>query len=690
MMRTHAEFKHQINLDQIRASKKQMTDQRRSNKKSGRLAGRRAAPSSFHHGAAILTIHKPPNMDPAPSPSPPSPPPRLKLNDHDHAATVADAAATAASMNTTSNTVGVARLSAAQINAVLAAFAHNPETGSVDWWTFVGAAQAAAAICSDNNNEDDDGTNNNNNNGDEDREKTMTMLLGLGFMVNLTAVVPILGVDPRGYVATVALLRALDGLASVRGGEYMMMTIAPNAIVMRWIISLLQAENIAASGGPGHDGTTMTSTMTTGTTIRTGAVQILVTLLEQATEQPEQQTRLAKTLLLDQAFLVGLMSIMNDPADENRVYSTELVAVAVRCIKLVVAAVGAAVSSSDQNDGVDDEVEHEEKLSTEITTLATLWTKIPNSHVNHKRIIAALVEVLDAASQHGPVTTSMLASVINYDVLVNILQCDDYHDHDHHDSYHSLIILNAVVRCIVNITPLDGPEYVDKIIAAGFVPCCARLLAGPATISQGSGCTTRRIWNHQKQQLRTLHSKTLLAMANIAAGTVEQVHALFHDDPEIPSTVIALANSTRPSCRSQSAEDRMSALWLLVNAMTGGAVGDLTGLVRAGALKPIVKLLVRYRQSSSFPDKTLTMIALDALNRTMLEHLAVADLECLRNDRDLFDAMDIIEQLYEGEPVAQSAEAVKQLLSVLQEPEVFHDAPPPPAAAADQAARRLF
>jgi hypothetical protein len=639
-------------------------DQRRIIKRNDRLAVCRAAlgPSSFHLGAAVPTIRKQPNTDPEPSPS--SYPPRLLLNDHDHAAVAA------ASIDTTSITTGVTRPSADQINATLATFAHNPT--SEYWWTFVAAARAAAAMISRDG--DENGTN--NNSGDKNHNKTMKMLLA-----NLTAVVPTLGVDPRGYEATVALLRVLDGLA-VRGEG--MMTIAPNAIVMQWIISLLMVKN-DSGGGPGDDGTMTMTTTTTGATIRTVAVQVLVTLLEKAKKQPEQQKHLAKTLLLNLAFVSGLENILVNPAGENKVYLSELVSVALRCTKLVVVAVGARLSWNQEEEELSKAIQILAKAAND--HLALFWTNMPYSHVRLKFIVAALVEVLDAASQHDPVTTAKLVLFIDFNVLMSILQCDKYNEHNR-DYYRSVLIQTSVVGFIANITSYDelgGPKYAYLIIHSGFVQCLERLLAEHKN-SQRSPCSTyRRRWINGKHPLFTLLEKTLRAMAYIATGTGGQVHALLHSRPTILSAVITHANSTYSthSCRKLGVK-------VLVHAMTRAEVGDLADMVRAHALTPIVKFLVQYCDLSSVADHTLAMLALDALKRTILVHAAVAEVKCLRDDRALFDVVDFIQQQYAGELVAQSAEAVKQLLTLAQDPELVHEAPPPPAAADDQAALRLF
>lgn len=374
-----------------------------------------------------------------------------------------------------------------------------------------------------------------------------------------------------------------------------------------------------------------------------------------------ENTPLAHKLLQTTEYISGLVHILDRPTNGQKdpetgleTYQPDLALAVVSSLRMVLVASNKtwceAVSSSTQTLGM-----------TAMNHLIQLWS-FDKAYIRHKELIETMLNVLDAAFKHGHETTKRLTDAIpNLDLLVDILGTKVYCF-----AIRGNAILLPAFSIFANVTSLEDPEYVDKVIASGFLEFCSTFLDTKVA-------DQARV----RHRYRSLEREVFLCMANIAAGTSQQVHTLLHSNTNFCKKLVERA-AFDPKRNSSSFE---TALWVIVNSMTQGSDDDLLLFVQEGALVPVIDYILKGGGHRMYADKQLAKVSLQAIECALklFPRLEGAGVERFV-ENDLTNKIESIVG-YGNEILEESATQVQTLLALLNTE---------PVIPAEKIVKRLF
>ena len=248
-----------------------------------------------------------------------------------------------------------------------------------------------------------------------------------------------------------------------------------------------------------------------------------------------------------------------------------------------------------------------------------------------------------------PVLAALLQTSKNNEILVDVCWSLSYLS-DGNEQRIQAVMENNVASLLVNRLDVSVPSLINPIIR-----CLGNFVSGSDAQTQAvvdCGVIEKTpVLLSTAGQRKVVKKETCWLLSNIAAGTHQQINAIFKER-SVMSTVVNLV-------QRGEWEVRKEATWVLSNIATGGSDAHVMGIVEYGAIKALCSIL-------EVADSKIVLVALDALSAIMkvgTKHGSnyavlvdeaggvemIENLQEHENEKVYLKAVDILEEFFHGE-----------------------------------------
>jgi len=248
-----------------------------------------------------------------------------------------------------------------------------------------------------------------------------------------------------------------------------------------------------------------------------------------------------------------------------------------------------------------------------------------------------------------PVLAALLQTSKNNEILVDVCWSLSYLS-DGDEQRIQAVMENNVAPIMVQLLDAGAPSLINPIIRTLGNFVSGSDAQTQAVVDCGIIAKTPALLSTPGQR-KVVKKETCWLLSNIAAGTHQQINAIFKERT-VMSTVVNLI-------QRGEWEVRKEATWVLSNIATGGCDEHVMGIVEYGAIKALCSIL-------EVADSKIVLVALDALaailkvgtkngsNYAVLVDEAggiemIENLQEHENEKIYLKAVDILEEYFHGE-----------------------------------------